>query len=108
MLDKILATLKKRQSEPLSKENNVGVNDTVNDTVNLIKANPKITLDELALKLNKSRRTVTRIIKLRKIYATLNRLLHTLCLPDEKSGTKQSVDCMRIMKLHFLNLLTLP
>lgn len=59
MLDKILATLKKRQGEPLSEENN----DTVNDTVNLLKANPKITLDELALKLGKSRRTVTRIIK---------------------------------------------
>lgn len=38
-------------------------NDTVNDTVNHIKSNPKITLDELALKLNKSRRTVTRTIK---------------------------------------------
>jgi len=59
MLEKILATLRKRQGEPLSNENNVGVNDTVN----LIKANPKITLDELALKLGKSRRTVTRIIK---------------------------------------------
>jgi Fic family protein len=56
MLDEILFTLRKRQGEPL-------VNDTVNDTVNLIKANPKITLDELALKLNKSRRTITRIIK---------------------------------------------
>lgn len=63
MLEKILATLRKRQGEPLSKENIDTTNDTVNDTVNLIKANPKITLDELALKLGKSRRTVTRIIK---------------------------------------------
>ncbi len=38
-------------------------NDTVSDTVNHIKSNPKITLDELALRLNKSRRTVTRTIK---------------------------------------------
>ena len=37
--------------------------DTANDTVSIIKSNPRITLDELALRLNKSRRTVTRTIK---------------------------------------------
>lgn len=38
-------------------------NGTVNGTVNLIKENPKIPLDELALKFKISRRTVTRRIK---------------------------------------------
>jgi predicted HTH transcriptional regulator len=50
---------KSLKGEPLEKD----IYDTVNDTVNLIKINPKITLDELALKLNKSRRTITRNIK---------------------------------------------
>lgn len=63
MLQEILTTLKKRQGTVLETEANDTVNGTVNDTVKLIKANPKITLDELAHKLNKSRRTVTRIIK---------------------------------------------
>ncbi|MFA6569584.1 MAG: winged helix-turn-helix transcriptional regulator, partial [Victivallales bacterium] len=63
MLEEILTTLKKRQGEPLKRESNGTVNDTARDTVNLIKANQRITIDELALKLNKSRRTVTRIIK---------------------------------------------
>jgi len=31
----------------------------------------------------------------------------TAC-PDFTSGTKQSIDYMRIMKLYFLNLMTLP
>ena len=62
MLQEILTTLKKRQGEVLDKKNDT-VNGIANDTVKLIKANPKITIDELALKLNKSRRTVTRIIK---------------------------------------------
>jgi predicted HTH transcriptional regulator len=47
----------------LKPESNDTVNDTVNGTVKLIKANQRITIDELALKLNKSRRTITRIIK---------------------------------------------
>ena len=63
MLEEILATLKKRQGDPLGNKNNGTVKDTVNGTVNFIKANPKITLDELALKLNKSRRTISRMIK---------------------------------------------
>ncbi|HCY42212.1 MAG TPA: hypothetical protein DHV48_12795 [Prolixibacteraceae bacterium] len=42
---------------------NYMVYDTVNDTVNLIKSNPKITIDEIAVKLNKSRRTATRVLK---------------------------------------------
>lgn len=63
MLDEILSTLKKRQGKPVKKDIYGTVNDTVNDTVNLIKTNPKIKLDELAMKLNKSRRTVTRNIK---------------------------------------------
>jgi Fic family protein len=63
MLNEILATLKKRQGNPLKIESNGTVNDIVNGTVKLIKANHRITIDELALKLNKSRRTITRIIK---------------------------------------------
>jgi Fic family protein len=63
MLEEILTTLKKRQGEPLKPESNDTVSDTVNGTVKLIKANQRITIDELALKLNKSRRTITRIIK---------------------------------------------
>ncbi len=59
MLNEILSTLKKRQGEPLIKDKR----DTVNGIVNLIKAEPKITLDELAQRSNKSRRTITRIIK---------------------------------------------
>ena len=39
------------------------VNDTVNGTVKMIKENPKITLDELAEAIGKSRRTVARQIK---------------------------------------------
>jgi len=63
MLEEILTTLKKRQGLALKTKTSGTVNGTVNDTVNLIKANPKITMDELAMNLNKSRRTVTRIIK---------------------------------------------
>ena len=63
MLNEILATLQKRTDKPLKKDMHGTVNDTVNGIVNLIKANPKITLDDLALKLNKSRRTITRGIK---------------------------------------------
>ncbi len=63
MLEEILTTLKKRQGKPLKAESNDTANDTANDTVKLIKANQRITIDELALKLNKSRRTITRIIK---------------------------------------------
>ncbi len=63
MLNEILSTLKKRQGEPLRKDTRDTVNDTVNGIVNLIKADPKITLDELARRLNKSRRTITRNIK---------------------------------------------
>lgn len=63
MLEEILTTLKKRQGLALKTEMSDTVNDIVNDTVNLIKANPKITMDEFAMSLNKSRRTVTRIIK---------------------------------------------
>ncbi|MEI7526298.1 MAG: Fic family protein [Mariniphaga sp.] len=63
MLEEILTTLKNRQGEPLGNKINDTVSGTVNDTVNLIKGNPKITINELALKLNKSRRTVTRVIK---------------------------------------------
>ena len=63
MLNEILSTLKKRQGEPLTNDFRGTVNDTVSGIVNLIKADPGITLDELALKLNKSRRTITRYIK---------------------------------------------
>jgi DNA-binding Lrp family transcriptional regulator len=63
MLNEILSTLKKRQGESLKKNNGNTVNDTVSDIVNLIRADPKITLDELALRLNKSRRTITRHMK---------------------------------------------
>jgi Fic family protein len=59
MLEEILTTLKKRQGEALNRKSA----DTVNDTVKLIEADQRITIDELALKLNKSRRTITRIIK---------------------------------------------
>ncbi|MEG1934970.1 MAG: winged helix-turn-helix transcriptional regulator, partial [Rikenellaceae bacterium] len=45
------------------KNNNGTVNDTVNGTVKMIKENPKITLDELAEAIGKSRRTVARQIK---------------------------------------------
>ncbi len=63
MLNEILSTLQKRQGEPLRKDNHDTVNDTVNGIVNLIKSDPKITLDDIALRLNKSRRTITRNIK---------------------------------------------
>ncbi len=63
MLQEILTTLKKRQSVAIDNETNGTVNGIVNDIVNFIKAKPKITIDELAQKLNKSRRTVTRLIK---------------------------------------------
>ncbi|MDH4201155.1 MAG: winged helix-turn-helix transcriptional regulator [Spirochaetia bacterium] len=63
MLHEILSTLQKRQGKLLSEDIYDTVNDTVNDTVSLIKANPKITIDELAVKLQKSRRTITRVIK---------------------------------------------
>lgn len=45
------------------KNNSDTVNGTVNDTVKMIKENPKITLDELAEAIGKSRRTVARQIK---------------------------------------------
>ncbi len=45
------------------KDASIGVNGIVNGTVKLIKENPYITLSELAIKLNKSRRTISRIIK---------------------------------------------
>lgn len=63
MLEEVLTTLKKRQGEPLTTKDIGTVNGTANGTVKLIKANKRITIDELALKLNKSRRTITRIIK---------------------------------------------
>lgn len=75
MLGEILATLKNRRGEPLDKNDRGTVNDIVNanknDTVNLntkkilnlIKTNPKITIDDLSQKLKKSRRTITRLIK---------------------------------------------
>ena len=45
------------------KNNSDTVNGTVNGTVKMIKENPKITLDELAEAIGKSRRTVARQIK---------------------------------------------
>ncbi|MEG2023774.1 MAG: Fic family protein [Alistipes sp.] len=45
------------------KNNSGTVNGTVNGTVKMIKENPKITLDELAEAIGKSRRTVARQIK---------------------------------------------
>lgn len=63
MLNEILSTLKKRQGESLEKNNGDTVNDTVSGIVNLIKTDPEITLDEISLRLNKSRRTITRYIK---------------------------------------------
>jgi len=74
MLEEILTTLKKRQGLALKTEMSDTANDIVNDTVNLIKANPKITMDELALSLNKSRRTVTRIIKKLQDESTISRV----------------------------------
>lgn len=59
MLEEILATLQQNQNKALFDT----VNDTVNDTVKLIIDNPKITFDELALRLKKSRRTISRIMK---------------------------------------------
>ena len=56
MLAEILNALKSRQGKVLP-------DDTVNDTVKCIKTNPKITLDELAMRLGKSRSTVARIIR---------------------------------------------
>jgi Fic family protein len=63
MLAAILSTLRKRQGEPIREDLRDTANDTVNGIVNLLKTNPNITLDELAIKLNKSRRTITRNIK---------------------------------------------
>ncbi|HPS57998.1 MAG TPA: Fic family protein [Spirochaetota bacterium] len=64
MLNEILSTLKKRQGKSLRKGDDDTVNDTVSGIVNLVKADPKITLDELAQRLNKSRRTITRNMKM--------------------------------------------
>ena len=61
MLNEILSSLINRQGTELNTSGTV--NDLVNDTVKQLLDNPKITLDELAVALNKSRRTVTRIIK---------------------------------------------
>ena len=61
MLNEILDTLKNRQGAELS--TNDTVNDTVNDIVNLIKTNQKITIDEIAVALNKSKSTISRKIK---------------------------------------------
>ena len=70
MLEEILTTLKKRQGEALNRKSA----DTVNDTVKLIEADQRITIDELALKLNKSRRTITRIIKNLQEDGTISRI----------------------------------
>ncbi len=43
----ILTTLKKRQGEPLKTEDVGTVNDTVYGTVKLIRANQRITIDDL-------------------------------------------------------------
>lgn len=72
MLHEILITLKKYQGEELD---NIGtVNGTANGTVKLIKLNPRITLDELALKLNKSRRTISRVIKNLQLDGVISRI----------------------------------
>ena len=65
MLAEILTTLKKRQGAAL--ENNE------NGTVKLIRLNPKITLEELADQLNKSRRTISRIGSDKAGYWQLNK-----------------------------------
>jgi predicted HTH transcriptional regulator len=70
----ILTTLKKRRGGPLKTEGIGIVNVTVNDTVKLIEADQRITIDELALKLNKSRRTITRIIKNLQEDGTISRI----------------------------------
>lgn len=70
MLEEILTTLKKQQGIALKTE----TNDTVNDTVNFIKTNPKITINELAVKLNKSRSTVTRILKKLQVEGIISRV----------------------------------
>ena len=70
----ILTTLKKRRGGPLKTEGIGIVNVTVNDTVKLIEADQRITIDELALKLNKSRRTITRIIKKMQEYGVVSRI----------------------------------
>jgi Fic family protein len=86
MLEEILTTLNKRQGEPLKTESNGTANDTVNDTVILIKMNQRITIDELALKLNKSRRTITRIIKKLQEYGVISRI------GSDKTGHWQAKD----------------
>lgn len=60
MLAEILNALKSRQGKVLPDDT---VNDTVSDTVKCIKANPKVTLDDLVVHLGKSRSTVARIIR---------------------------------------------
>lgn len=74
MLGEILTTLKNRQGEPIDESKNDTVNGIANDTVKLIKANPKITMDELAMKLNKSRRTIARIMKKLQDDAIISRI----------------------------------
>jgi len=72
MLNEVLGTLKKRQGAELNP--NDTVNDTVNDIVNCIKSNPKITLDEIAVTLNKSKSTVSRTIKQLRDAGTISRV----------------------------------
>jgi Fic family protein len=71
MLNEILETLKLRHE---NQPKNDTANNTVNDTVKLIIENPYITFDQLALKLNKSRSTIARIIKNRQSKGRLIRV----------------------------------
>jgi len=86
MLNEILSTLQKRQGEPLIKDVHDTANDTVNGIVKSIKANPKITLDDLAQRLNKSRRTITRYIKKLQDEGVISRI------GSDKSGYWQVKD----------------
>lgn len=72
MLNEILGALKKRQGAELNP--NDTVNDTVNDIVNCIKNNQKITLNEIAVILNKSKSTVSRTIKQLQDAGTISRV----------------------------------
>lgn len=81
MLNEILNALKSKQGNLIIGTNN-GTNDGTNDDVeiailNFIRNNKEVTLDELSVLVNKSRRTIARIMnrlqndnKLRRIGST--------------------------------------
>ncbi|MFA6368586.1 MAG: winged helix-turn-helix transcriptional regulator [Bacteroidales bacterium] len=77
MLNEILNALKSKQGNVIIGTNN-GTNDDVEITIlNFIRNNKEVTLDELSVLVNKSRRTIARIMnrlqndnKLRRIGST--------------------------------------